>query len=68
MTQNAGTVAANAPLNARRRGKAQQAEAAFWRLMQESSREDFYGTMTLTLSVQSGHVQQVRMTTDRLLK
>lgn len=52
----------------RKIGKSQQAEAAFWRLMSEASRRRFYGSVTLSLSVQDGRIQQVRLTTDQALK
>lgn len=52
----------------RRRGKANQAEAAFVRLLSESSRRGFYGNVSLTLSVQDGFIQHVRVATDQLMK
>lgn len=51
-----------------RLGKSQQAEAAFWRLMEQASRRGFYGSVGLTLTVQDGRVQHVRMSTEQTLK
>ena len=51
-----------------KRGKADQAEEAFRHLMSESSRRGFYGVVTLSLNVQDGHIQQVRLCTERQLK
>lgn len=56
------------PLAAPKRGKAEQAEEAFRHLMSESSRRGFYGVVTLSLNVQDGHIQQVRLCTERQLK
>lgn len=49
-------------------GKAQQAQHAFVRLLEESSQRGFYGAVSLTLNVQDGFIQHVRVATDRLLK
>lgn len=54
--------------SARKTGKSQQAEAAFWRLMSEASRPGFYGSVSLSLSVQDGRIQQVRLATEQALK
>ncbi len=51
-----------------RRGKAEQAEAAFAVLVGEASRRGFYGTVSLSLNVQDGFIQHIRVATDRLLK
>ncbi len=51
-----------------RSGKAEQAEAAFVRLLTEASQRGYYGSVSLTLSIQDGAIQQVRMATDRMVK
>lgn len=50
------------------KGKAAAAEAAFDELLAESSRRGFYGTVSLSLNVQDGFIQHVRVSTERLLK
>lgn len=50
------------------KGKAATAEDAFASLMAEASRRGFYGTVSLTLNVQDGSIQQVRASTDRLIR
>ncbi|MEO0529627.1 MAG: hypothetical protein AAF266_03515 [Planctomycetota bacterium] len=52
----------------RMRGKAGDAEAAFVALMAEASRRGYYGTVSLTLNVQDGAIQHVRVATDRLVR
>jgi hypothetical protein len=48
--------------------KLQQAEAAFAQLVAEASRRGFYGTAGLTLSVQDGTIQHVRVAMERMIK
>ncbi|MEQ8849080.1 hypothetical protein [Botrimarina sp.] len=48
--------------------KAAQAEAAFDELMRVASQRGFFGSVSLTLSVQDGCVQQTRLGVDRLLR
>lgn len=50
------------------RGKAGDAEEAFAALMSEASRRGYYGTVSLTLNVQDGAIQHVRVATDRLVR
>ncbi|MEO1497503.1 MAG: hypothetical protein AAFV43_10165 [Planctomycetota bacterium] len=52
----------------RRIGKTQQAEAAFWRLIKEASSPGFYGSLSLSMNVQDGAIQQVRVATEQTLK
>jgi hypothetical protein len=46
----------------------QQAEAAFAQLIAEASRRGFYGTAGVTLSVQDGTIQHVRVAMERMIK
>lgn len=50
------------------RGKAEVAKAAFGRMLGELSRRGYYGSVTLTLSVQDGAIQHVRVATDQMVK
>lgn len=50
------------------RGKARDAQIAFAELLSEATRAGFYGTVSLTLNVQDGHVQQVRLATERVCR
>jgi hypothetical protein len=47
--------------------KLQQAEAAFAQLIAEASRRGFYGTAGLTLSIQDGTIQHVRVAMERMI-
>jgi hypothetical protein len=51
-----------------RPNKLQQAEAAFAQLIVEASRRGFYGTAGLTLSIQDGTIQHVRVALERMIK
>ena len=48
--------------------KAQQAETAFAKLMADASRRGFYGTAGLTLSIQDGRIQHIRVALERMIK
>jgi hypothetical protein len=48
--------------------KAEQAEEAFARLLADASRRGFYGTAGLTLSIQDGHIQHIRVALEKLIK
>jgi uncharacterized protein with FMN-binding domain len=48
--------------------KIQQAECAFAELVAEASRRGFYGTAGLTLSIQDGRIQHVRIVMERMIK
>ena len=48
--------------------KLQQAEAAFAQLVAEASRRGFYGTAGVTLSVQDGTIQHVRVAMEWMIK
>ena len=49
-------------------GKAELAKEAFARMLADLSRRGYYGSVSLTLSVQDGHIQQVRIATDQMVK
>lgn len=48
--------------------KVQQAESAFAQLMVDASRRGFYGTAGLTLSIQDGRIQHIRVAIERMIK
>jgi hypothetical protein len=48
--------------------KLQQAEAAFAQLIADASRRGFYGTAGLTLSIQDGRIQHIRVAMERMIK
>jgi hypothetical protein len=48
--------------------KVQQAEAAFAQLMADASRRGFYGTAGLTLSIQDGRIQHIRLAVESMIK
>ena len=48
--------------------KAHQAETAFAQLLAEATRRGFYGTAGLTLSIQDGHIQHIRVLVERMIK
>lgn len=48
--------------------KATQAEAEFARLLQAVQIRGYFGTATLTLNLQDGCVQHLRIATERLVK
>ncbi len=50
------------------RGKAQDAHEAFVLLLAEATRRGYYGTVSLTLNVQDGFIQHVKVATERLVK
>ncbi len=50
------------------RGKARDAESAFVDLLSEATQGGYYGSVSLTLHVQDGFIQQVRVATERLVK
>lgn len=50
------------------RGRAGDAQAAFAELLSASSRRGFYGAVTLSMNVQDGFIQQVRVTTERVVR
>ncbi|MCI0493295.1 MAG: hypothetical protein L0Z07_10205 [Planctomycetes bacterium] len=48
--------------------KAAQAEAAFAQLMAEASCRGYYGTAGLSLSIQDGRIQHIRVAIERMIK
>lgn len=50
------------------RGKARQATDAFAEMLAEASERGFYGAVALSLKVQDGAIEQVRVTTERVVR
>jgi hypothetical protein len=48
--------------------KVQQAETLFAQLIADASRRGFFGTAGLTLSVQDGHIQHIRVAMEKMIK
>lgn len=48
--------------------KAEQTQTALAELLATATRRGFYGSATLTLSLQDGHIQHVKVATERMLK
>lgn len=48
--------------------KVEQAEVAFAQLMADASRRGFYGNAGLTLSIQDGRIQNIRVAVEKLIK
>lgn len=48
--------------------KRAQAEAEFAKLLAASATRGFHGTATLTLSVQDGTIQHLRVTVERMVR
>jgi hypothetical protein len=49
-------------------GKREQAEAALAQVLADASRRGFYGTAGLTLAVQDGRIQHIRVVVERMVK
>ena len=54
--------------NSKPAGKAEQAAEAFARLLADASRRGFYGTAGLTLSIQDGSIQHIRVALEKMIK
>lgn len=48
--------------------KVQQAETAFAQLVADTSRRGYYGTAGLTLSIQDGRIQHIRVAMEKMIK
>jgi len=48
--------------------KIRQVETALARLIADASQRGFYGNVAVNLSVQDGHIQHIRLTTERMIK
>ncbi len=48
--------------------KIQQIEAALAKLLAESSQRGFYGEAAITLSVQDGVIQHIRVAVEKMIK
>lgn len=49
-------------------GKRQQAQAEFAKLLAAAETRGFHGTASITLSVQDGHVQHLRVSVERMIR
>ena len=54
--------------NAKRVSKAELAEAALAEVLAKASAVGYYGTVSLTLSVQDGHIQHLKVPTERMIR
>ena len=45
-----------------------QAEAEFAKLLNATESRGFHGTATITVSVQNGHIQHLRVAVDRMIR
>ncbi|MEN0109741.1 MAG: hypothetical protein AAF805_03365 [Planctomycetota bacterium] len=50
------------------RGKSRQATDAFVEMLAEASARGFFGEVSLRLKVQDGAIEQVRVTTERVIR
>ncbi len=50
------------------RGKARDAQEAFADLLSEATQRGYFGSVSLTLHVQDGFIQHVRVATERVVK
>jgi hypothetical protein len=48
--------------------KKAQAQAEFAKLLVAAETRGFHGTASITLSVQDGHIQHLRLAVDRMVK
>jgi hypothetical protein len=48
--------------------KVEQAETALAQLIAEASRRGFYGTAGLTMAVQDGRIQHIRVAMEQMIK
>lgn len=48
--------------------KVQQVEMSLAKLIADASRRGFYGNVAVNLSVQDGHIQHIRLTTERMIR
>jgi hypothetical protein len=48
--------------------KAQQAQTAFAKLLADASRRGFHGTAGITLVMQDGHIQHLRVSVEEMVK
>ena len=48
--------------------KAEEAQAAFVQMMVEASHRGFHGTAALTLTLQDGCIQNIRVAMERMIK
>lgn len=48
--------------------KAEQAQREFVRLLTDASQRGFHGTAGITLSLQDGHIQHLKVHLERMIK
>lgn len=48
--------------------KAEEAQAAFVQMLVDASQPGFHGTATLTIALQDGHIQNIRVAMERMIK
>lgn len=48
--------------------KAEEAQAAFVQMLLDASQRGFHGTATLTIALQDGHIQNIRVAMERMIK
>jgi hypothetical protein len=48
--------------------KRSQAQAEFAKLLAAAETQGFHGTASITLSVQDGHIQHLRVAVDRMVR
>jgi len=58
----------NTSLKTNRGNKQEQTQAAVAELLATAARQGFYGTASLTLNVQDGHIQHVKISTERMMR
>jgi hypothetical protein len=58
----------NAPERTPKQTKRQQAEAELVRLLDAAQARGFYGTASLTVIVQDGAIQQLKVAVDRMIR
>ena len=58
----------NATENKPKVNKRVQAEAEFAKLLAAAESRGFHGTATITVSVQDGHIQHLRVAVDRMVR
>ena len=46
----------------------ERAQAEFTKLLSAAESQGFYGTASITVSVQDGHIQHVRVAVERMVK
>jgi hypothetical protein len=58
----------NASQSITKPSKRSQAQAEFAKLLSAAETRGFHGTASITVSVQDGHIQHLRVSVDRMVK